>query len=322
VTDANLVLGRLSASRFLGGEMPLDTDAAISAIEAKIAAPLRLDPVAAADGILRIAVAKMSYAVKAVTTARGLDAGDFVLVAYGGAGPLHATAVAREIGIRRLVIPHAPGHFSAFGMLFSDLRYDFVRTWFTQLNAAPFETFDVIFADLELQGRGAIAGAAVAPKEIVVRRSMDMRYVGQEHVVTVDLPNEYFAARDRAAIKDAFDQEHQRRYTTSAPQEAVEIASLRTTVTGITSKPPLEKVAQGGDHPSHAALTENRLVYVSAFKDFLQVPVFSRPGLLAGNRITGPAIVEEYASTTVLMPGDALRVDDFGNLSIDVGDAK
>jgi N-methylhydantoinase A len=322
VTDANLVLGRLSASKFLGGEMQLDTDAAMSAIRTKIAAPLDLDPIAAAEGILRIATAKMSFAVKAVTTARGLDAGDFVLVAYGGAGPLQATAVAREIGIRRVIIPHAPGHFSAFGMLFSDLRYDFVRTWFTALKSVSFEELEAIFADLEREGCDAIAGAAVPPKEIIVHRSMDMRYVGQEHVVTVDLPNEYFATRDRAAIKNAFDQEHQRRYTTSAPQEPVEIASLRATVTGVTAKPRLEKIATGDDRPSAAALREHRPVYVSASDEFKEVPVFSRPALLAGNRLIGPAIIEEYASTTVLMPGDSLQVDEFGNLSIDVGEAK
>jgi N-methylhydantoinase A len=151
---------------------------------------------------------------------------------------------------------------------------------------------------------------------------MDMRYVGQEHVVTVDLPNEYFTTRDRAAIKNAFDQEHQRRYTTSAPQESVEIASLRATVTGVTAKPPFEKTATGDDRPSATALREKRPVYVSASDEFKEVPVFSRPALLAGNRVMGPAIIEEYASTTVLMPGDSLQVDEFGNLSIDVGETK
>ena len=131
VTDANLVLGRLSADRFLGGEMRLDVAAADAALRERVAKPLGMDVTAAADGILRVAVTAMSYAVKGVTTERGLDAGDFALVAYGGAGPLHAVEVAREIGIRTVIVPTAPGVFSAFGMLFSDLRYDFVRTWFT-----------------------------------------------------------------------------------------------------------------------------------------------------------------------------------------------
>src|SRR5215470_7429655 len=139
VTDANLVLGRLATDRFLGGEMRLDRAAAERALRTKVADVLGLDLTAAADGILRIAATTMSYAVKGVTTERGLDVGDFALVAYGGAGPLHAVAVAQELGIRRVIVPLAPGVFSAFGMLFSDLRYDFVRTWFTRLDTAPFD---------------------------------------------------------------------------------------------------------------------------------------------------------------------------------------
>src|SRR6187397_1527509 len=142
VTDANLVLGRLGADRFLGGEMRLDVEAAKRALLERVAKPLGMDVTAAADGILRIAATAMSYAVKGVTTERGLDAGDFALVAYGGAGPLHAVEVAREIGITTVIIPTAPGVFSAFGMLFSDLRYDFVRTWFTSLDDAPFDRIE------------------------------------------------------------------------------------------------------------------------------------------------------------------------------------
>src|SRR5690242_13663863 len=149
VTDANLVLGRLAADRFLGGEMRLDVAAAERALEEKIAKPLGLDVTAAADGILRIAATAMSYAVKGVTTERGLDAGDFTLVAYGGAGPLHAVAVAREIGMRKVIIPRAPGVFSAFGMLFSDLRYDFVRTWLSRLEEASFDELGNVYRELE-----------------------------------------------------------------------------------------------------------------------------------------------------------------------------
>ena len=133
---------------------------------------------AAADGILRIAATAMSYAVKGVTTERGLDAGDFALVAYGGAGPLHAVQVAREIGIRKVIIPLAPGVFSAFGMLFSDLRYDYVRTSLTRLDEAPFDPIETIYRELEAQGRDAIAGTSVKPQKVTVKRAADMRYVG------------------------------------------------------------------------------------------------------------------------------------------------
>src|SRR5947209_7320592 len=147
VTDANLVLGRLAADRFLGGEMPLDMKAAERAI-AHVGKPLGLDLTAAADGILRIAATAMSYAVKGVTTERGLDAGGFSLVAYGGAGPLHAVQVAREIGMRRIIVPQAPGVFSAFGMLFADLRYDYVRTAPIRLHDADFAHIDRVYGEL------------------------------------------------------------------------------------------------------------------------------------------------------------------------------
>jgi N-methylhydantoinase A len=316
VTDANLLLGRLSAERFLGGEMRLDTEAAEQAMRTRVAEPLALNVTDAANGILRIAATKMSYAVKGVTTERGLDAASFALVAYGGAGPLHATAVAREIGIRKIIIPRAPGHFSAFGMLFSDLRYDFVRTWFIALDKLDFDRFEKVFHELEAQGRDAIAKSAIAPKEVTVRRALDMRYVGQEHSVTVDIPAEHFAAQDRKAIKALFDAVHAQRYGTSAPSEPAEIASLRTTVTGIVEKPGFEKLAQGEATPPKDAHTGSRQVYFETAGGFRDTPTFARAALLAGNRIAGPALIEEHASTTVVYPGDVLEVDALGNLVI------
>src|SRR5437660_8548863 len=236
VTDANLVLGRLGADRFLGGEMQLDVAAAQTALTRHVAEPLDMSLTAAADGILRIAAIAMSYAVKRVTTERGLDAGDFALVAYGGAGPLHAVEVAREIGIRRIIIPNGPGVFSAFGMLYSDLRYDYVRTWPTRLDDASFDDFARIYDELEGEGRRAITATSVTPEKVTVNRAADMRYVGQEHAVTVDLPARVFEEQDRAAIKRHFDDMHLLRYGTSAPTERAEIVSLRTTVTGIMRK--------------------------------------------------------------------------------------
>ncbi len=316
VTDANLVLGRLGADRFLGGEMKLDIAAAERALKSKVGDPLGMSTVEAADGILRIAATAMSYAVKGVTTERGFDAGDFVLFAYGGAGPLHAVEVAREIGMRKVIVPPAPGVFSAFGMLFSDLRYDFVRTWFTSLDEAPFDEMEHVYRALESQGRDAIAGTSVKPQRVVVKRAADMRYVGQEHAVTVDLPMAVFARKDRKAIKRHFDAMHAQRYGTSAPEERAEIVSLRSTVSGLMRKPPQTEIARGQRTPPKTAFGGKRLVYYAG--RFHSTPTYRRAGLLAGNRIKGPALIEEYASTTVLMPGDALEVDQFGNLVIAV----
>ena len=178
VTDANLILGRLDPDHFLGGEMALDLPAAERAMREKIADPLGMDVLRAADGVLRIAVTTMSYAVKAVTTERGLDVGGFTMAVYGGAGPLHASAIAREIGIRRVLIPYSPGYFSAYGMLFSDLRYDYVRSCFRRLATVDFAELEALYAAMEGEGTAAVEGSSVRPESVVLERAADMRYVG------------------------------------------------------------------------------------------------------------------------------------------------
>jgi N-methylhydantoinase A len=320
VTDANLVLGRLGAASFLGGEMRLDSAAAERALTQGVAKPFGLELTRAADGVLQIATTAMSYAVKGVTTERGLDAGDFALVAYGGAGPLHAVEIAREIGMRTVIVPMAPGLFSAFGMLFSDLRYDFVRTWVTRLEDARFDAMEKVYGELERQGREAIAGTSAKPRTVVVKRAADMRYVGQEHAVAVDLALRLFVREDRAGIKRAFDAMHAQRYGTSAPDEPAEIVSLRSTVTGALSKPKLNIIKRGKPAPERAAMRGKRPVYFDG--RFRMTDIYDRALLLTGNRIDGPALIEEYASTTVLWPRDRLRVDPYGSLHISVAGAR
>lgn len=318
VTDANLLLGRLDEHNFLGGEMPLDGKAAREAMH-RVAAPLGLDETAMADGILRIAVTTMSHAVKAVTTERGLDAGTFTMVVYGGAGPLHASAIAREIGIRRVLIPFSPGHFSAYGMLFSDLRYDYVRSCFRRLDDVSFDELEAIYAEMEQEGRAAIADSAVKPSEIRVARAADMRYVGQEHAVTVDLDEALFKAKDRAGIKRQFDEVHAVRYGTSAPKEPGDIVSLRLTVTGLMKKPSPRSVREGAAQPEADAMLRRKPVYFREANGFADTPVYARTRLRHGNEIAGPALIEEHASTTVITPGDRMSVDAFGNLILTIG---
>ena len=319
VTDANLVLGRLDPQRFLGGEMKLDVEAAERAIKTRIADPLGLTVIQAAEGILRIAATAMSYAVKGVSTERGLDAAAFPLIAYGGAGPLHASSVAREIGMNRMVVPQSPGHFCAFGMLFSDLRYDYVRTAPMRLADASFEDMLKIFDGMIAEGMEALAGSGIASAEAAIALAADMRYVGQEHSVTIDLSKDLFDAQDRVAIKQRFDDVHQQRYGTCAPNEPGEIVSLRVTVNGVMRKPALAQIAKGEALPPKGASLPAREVFFSELGRAVSTPIYIREHLLAGNRIEGPALIEEHASTTVVLPGDRLEVDAFGNLVISIG---
>ena len=316
ITDCNLVLGRLAHDRFLGGEMKLDVDAARAAIDAKVAKPLGLDPIEAADGILRIAATKMSHMVRWVTTERGLDAADFALIAYGGAGPLHAAIIARELRIGKVVIPHAPGHFSAYGMLFADLRRDFVNTWFKPLAEASFDDMEALYTAMEKQGAEDIARGRDTAADLVIQRGADMRYVGQEHAVTVDIPLELFKAQDRDGIKKRFDAVHETRYGYAAPQEKAEIVSLRSATIGMMPKPPFDRLKAGIASPD-AAFRGKRPVYFSG-AGMVSTPTYDRNLLEAGNRIAGPALIEEHASTTVVHPKDVLEVDAFGNLLIEI----
>ncbi len=318
ITDANLILGRLARDRFLGGELALDEERARRALEERIAQPLDLDLMAAADGIVRIAITKMSHMVRWVTTERGLDAADFSLVAYGGAGPLHAAMLARELHIAKAVIPGAPAHFSAYGMLVADLRRDFVRTWFMPLSEVSFAAMEGIYGEMEGHGREAVGQSHVAISGVRIQRSADMRYVGQEHAVTVELPLALFRAQDCDGIKRRFDAVHATRYGYAAPEEKAEIVSLRTAVAGLMRKPSFEAIAGGEARPPARALRGARPVHFAEAGGLIGTPTYDRASLLAGNRIAGPALIEEYASTTVVHPGDVVAVDAFGNLVIDI----
>ena len=318
VTDANLLLGRLDAEHFLGGQMKLDLAAAKRAMET-VAKELELDATQTADGILRIAATAMSYAVKAVTTERGLDAGKFTMIVYGGAGPLHASAIAREIGIRKVLIPYAPGYFSAYGMLFGDLRYDYVRSCFRKLANVPFADLESIYAEMEAEGRAQIASSRVNPTDIVITRAADMRYVGQEHAVTVELDNKLFESQDRAGLKAEFDRVHEVRYGTCAPSEPADLVSLRVTVTGVMRKPPMTPL-DAAKQDAETAVRATKPVYFRSAGEYVPTKVYTRDALRPGHAFEGPALVEEHASTTVVQPGDRLEVDAYGNLLIAIGE--
>lgn len=316
VTDANLALGRLDDKNFLGGEMLLNKKNTLAAIKRNIAKPLQLTVTNAAMGILKIAAASMSHAVKGVTTDRGLDPSSFpTLFAYGGAGPLHASMVARELRLPRVIIPRAPGHFSAFGMLLSDFRRDLVKSQFTPLESLDMDELELWYQELEKEGLESLHQANIHPRKVVIERSLDMRYVGQEHAVTVDVLLKVFEKKDKNALKASFDLVHKERYGRGSPHEKAEIVSIRTTIRGIIKKPVLETIAKGTKTPPKIASRQERKVFFSE-DGWLMTKVFDRSKLLAGNQIKGPALIEEHASTTIVQPNDSLLVDQYGNLDI------
>jgi N-methylhydantoinase A len=318
VTDANVILGRLSPERFLGGEMHLDRGAAIKALTDRLATPLSVDLERAAAGMLQVATSAMSNAVRRVTLERGLDPRDFTLVAYGGGGPLHAASVAKELAIARIIIPSAPGHFSALGMLMADLRRDYVQTLFERVDDLEMFELEDHFKKLEAEGRAALAASGIPTDRIVFERAADMRYVGQEHAVAVRMPAQIGDESARSEIKRLFDAAHDLRYSHSAPEESADIVSLQVSAIGRLGKPPFARIARGKKEPPADARRGSRSVIFEG-TGALAAAVYDRAQLLQGNVIAGPAIIEEVASTTVVEPGDTVTVNAFGHLVMHLG---
>jgi N-methylhydantoinase A len=268
--------------------------------------------------MLQVAISAMANAVRHVTLERGLDPRDFTLVAYGGGGPLHAASVAKELSIRTVIIPHAPGHFSAVGMLMADLRRDYVQTLFARMDDLEMAELEGHFKALEAEGRRALEQSGIATDRIMFERAADMRYVGQEHAVAVRMPGRLGDEAARAQIKRLFDAAHEQRYSHSAPEESADIVSLRVSAIGRLTKPQFPTVAPGDSTPPAHAHRGARSVTFEHRGD-VHAPVFDRAKLLHGNVINGPAIIEEAASTTVVEPGDTVTVNAFGHLIMRLG---
>ncbi len=313
VTDANLVLGRLSPDRFLGGEMPLDLGAARDAIDRDIAVPCGLDVFDAALGIVDLAMASMALAVRAVSVERGHDPRDFTMLAFGGAGPLHACGIARELNIPRVVIPLLPGHFSAFGMVSSSFRHDFVRTVYQDLAQVDWARVLEAVDELDIDGRARLEVEGAVAADIRVEIGLDLRYVGQEFAVNTPVERSMLLDADKGPIAEAFARLHHQRYGHSAPTEAVELVNVRLVAKAARPEPALEAPEGRG-----AVVTGRREVRYRRGEAPVDVPIYWRDDLSRVDELVGPAIVEEYASTTVLWPGDRLRLLPAGELMVDI----
>ena len=313
VTDAHLLLGHLAADRFLAGRMRLDAAAAARAVEQHVATPLGLDVALAAGGIIAIATAAMANAVRAVTTERGLDPRDFALIAYGGAGPLHAVDVARELAIRTVIVPQAPGTFSAFGMLTADLRREYAQTYRAPLSAEGLRGTSAFFTTLEDEAKAWLQSAGVPSENTLLEHAVDVRYVGQNYSVTIPLP----PGTAQAEVKRAFDAAHQQRYSHSAPEEPAEIIAARVSIVGQLSKPVLASLAAGSGKPAANAVLGTRRVRFDPRSE-IEAIVYDRSRLLAGDAFAGPAIVQEDGSATIVPPDVRVDVQPSGHLILTV----
>jgi N-methylhydantoinase A len=311
ITDANVILGRIGVSDFLGGEMRLDCDGAIRGIKNRVSVPLNMDVTTAARSIVQIAVAKMSLAVREVSVEKGYDPRDFVLVASGGAGPLHAVSVARELHIPTVIVPRFPAHFSALGMLMADERHDFARTFYCDLQDADFPALLKIHTEMVEESRRLLTPGIRATHQLL----LDLRYVGQEFTLSVPVTVPQLEAGNPAPIRAAFDALHEQRYAHHSATERVEMINVRLVAFGQRTKLALPPLHSGG----RASPKEMRLVHFDERDGEVSCPVYLRDSLAPGARFSGPALVSEYGSTTVLFPGDDLAVARTGELVITLG---
>jgi N-methylhydantoinase A len=307
VTDANVVLGRIDGSRFLGGTMPLDASGAARAVDERLVPRLGLSRTSAAAGVVRLADVKMALAVRSITTGRGLDPRDYALVAYGGGGPLHVVSIARELGIPRVVIPPAPSTFSAWGMLATDLRNDLVRTVLEPLDTTDTTWAQARFAEMQHDIAALLPGDG-AP---LMHRAVDLRYLGQEHTVTIAVND----VADWADLRKQFDDAHERAYGYAASDADVQLVNLRLTIVFPIERPRLPALPR---RTGSSLAFQTRTIYSVAAGDFVEHRVVQRADLLAGDTMTGPAAIEEPGTTTIIDAGDTLTVEAHGCLMIQV----
>ena len=312
VTDARLVLGHLP-QHLLGGEMRIDPEQARTAIQRRVADPLGLTVEDAAAGIVEVADNNMAGAMRTVSVGRGLDPKDFALVAFGGAGPLHACSLASLLGMDMIVVPPTPGVLSTYGLLFTDLRNDYVQTY---LQSGEPSVADVSSAYAQLEGQAAEwldrEGVPVSSQRIT--RSADLRYQHQGWEITVDVPDGSVSQQTLADMVTNFHELHERLYTYNLPHQTVELVNLRVTALGSLPRPTSEPVTARTTSSSKPSYT--RRARLSRQEGYVEVPVYERDNVVPGTRIEGPAIVEQRDTTTLLAHGFVSITDGYGNLII------
>jgi N-methylhydantoinase A len=315
VSDANLVMGYLNPDGLVGGRLPLAYQKAHDAIKTNLADPLKMSVERAAYGMFTIVNANMVNGIRRVTVERGYDPRDFVLVGAGGATAAHITALADAIGIDTIVLPKLASGLCAFGQIISDVKYNYMATAPLRLdNDAAFARIDALFSQIEAQGVAHLRTDGFKAKDIIVKRSIDMRYVGQVHECSVEIGTFKVDAKSIARIKDAFHKRHEELYTYAEPQSVVEVVNIESTVYGVVEKP--ERMTIGKGATPAKALKGHRDAVFSADGKRLRTPIYDGTPLGVGATIKGPAVIEEVTTTIVLEPGWTARLDASGSYLI------
>jgi N-methylhydantoinase A len=309
ITDANVVLGRLDPNNFLGGTMSLDADGATKGVDRVVAGPLGMTTTTAAQAILDIAINKMALAVREVSVEKGYDPRDFIMVASGGAGPLHVMAIARELHIPTVIVPLFPSHFSALGMLVADERHDFIRTFYSELTKVDFARLVDVHDEMVKEAEAGLRHKKGAKQQI----HLDLRYVGQEFTLPVPVTLAQLEKGDHALIRKAFDRMYEHRYAHHSPDEPVEIVNIRLALVGKKTRLKFPTLKRG----AKAKPVRKRLTFLGGDKAVL-CPVYDRRELTANAHISGPALIEEHGTTTVMYKGDICKVAASGELIISV----
>ncbi len=315
VTDANMVCGVLDPNHFLGGRMKLDKEKAHRVLEEKLAKPLKLDLLEAADGVLKIIDAKMEEAIKAVSSARGYDIRDFTLVAFGGGGPMHAGRMALDLGIPTVLVPLTPGVHSALGLLMSDVKHDYVRSKLVGLEDLDLAEINHMFHQLIERAKADLKSEGFTDEEIKIEPYLDLRYAGQGYELTVPSSMPPYTKHDLTLMRSRFDTMHEQNSGHKAESEPVELVSLRLISLGLVPQAKLSPGKVTGRKVEAAKLGE-RKVYFGKEHGVLTTQVYNRDLFEPGHKLTGPAIVEQLDTTTVIHPEQEASVDEYRNIII------
>lgn len=307
VTDANLILGRLNPVGISGGKIKIFSELAEKSIRKKIAEPLGISIVQAAYGIIEIVNTHMIRALRLVSVERGYDPRDFVILAFGGAGPMHAAFLAEGLGVKNIVIPPNPGVFSALGLMLADFRHDFVRNIMKPASEINTELLEKIFGEIEKKAKKILQKEGFSPNHIVMERNLELRYLGQSYELIVPFHKNF------KVILQLFHQKYQKMYSYSMPDEPVEVVNIHLIAYGLIRKPKFRKIPFTSS--SSDALIDKKMVFFKG-NAWIETPIYSRDALLPGHKINGPAIIEQSDATTVIPPGWNAVVDEFLNLTL------